>query len=83
MSDLHAILEQLGEASRKRILVLGDIMLDRYTWGDAERVSPEAPVIVLIADQHEIRPGGAAIGILMAMVVSTSVYTAFKMITGM
>ncbi|HEY4259068.1 MAG TPA: D-glycero-beta-D-manno-heptose 1-phosphate adenylyltransferase, partial [Schlesneria sp.] len=37
-----------------------DIMLDRYTWGDAERVSPEAPVIVLRADQEEIRPGGAA-----------------------
>lgn len=43
-----------------RILVLGDVMLDRYTWGDVERVSPEAPIPILRADQDEVRPGGAA-----------------------
>ena len=43
-----------------RLLVLGDLILDRYTWGDAERVSPEAPVLVLRADEEEVRPGGAA-----------------------
>ena len=43
-----------------RILVLGDLMLDRYTWGNAERVSPEAPVLVLDVDQREVRLGGAA-----------------------
>lgn len=57
MSDLADRFAKLG---RPRILVLGDLMLDRYTWGDAERVSPEAPVIVLRVDQEEIRPGGAA-----------------------
>jgi len=56
-SQLLQLLSQIG---RPRILVLGDVMLDRYTWGDAERVSPEAPVIVLRADQEEVRPGGAA-----------------------
>jgi D-beta-D-heptose 7-phosphate kinase/D-beta-D-heptose 1-phosphate adenosyltransferase len=60
MSNLHDIFEQLCQQRRRWILVLGDLMLDRYTWGDAERVSPEAPVIVLRADQEEIRPGGAA-----------------------
>lgn len=45
---------------RPKLLVFGDVMLDRYTWGDAERVSPEAPVIVLRADQEEVRAGGAA-----------------------
>ena len=35
-------------------------MLDRYTWGNAERVSPEAPVLVLRADTCEARLGGAA-----------------------
>lgn len=35
-------------------------MLDRYTWGTAERVSPEAPVLVLNCDLEEARPGGAA-----------------------
>jgi D-beta-D-heptose 7-phosphate kinase / D-beta-D-heptose 1-phosphate adenosyltransferase len=33
--------------SPKRVLVLGDMMLDRYTWGRAERVSPEVPVLIL------------------------------------
>jgi D-beta-D-heptose 7-phosphate kinase/D-beta-D-heptose 1-phosphate adenosyltransferase len=54
------ILETFNKIGRPQILVIGDVMLDRYTWGDAERVSPEAPVIVLRADQEEIRPGGAA-----------------------
>lgn len=43
-----------------RVLVVGDIILDSYTWGDAERVSPEAPVLVLKADTQEVRLGGAA-----------------------
>jgi len=43
-----------------RILVLGDVILDRYTFGNAERVSPEAPVLVLHVDRKEIRLGGAA-----------------------
>ena len=41
-------------------MVLGDLIFDRYTWGDAERISQEAPVIVLRADQRESRAGGAA-----------------------
>ena len=43
-----------------RILVLGDAMLDRYTWGRAERVSPEAPVLILNVDERDVRLGGAA-----------------------
>lgn len=58
MSDLIQSFNQIRRDLR--ILVLGDLMLDRYTWGDAERVSPEAPVIVLRADDEEVRPGGAA-----------------------
>lgn len=55
--ELVQVLEGLG---RPRIAVLGDLILDRYTWGNAERVSQEAPVIVLKADHRESRPGGAA-----------------------
>jgi D-beta-D-heptose 7-phosphate kinase/D-beta-D-heptose 1-phosphate adenosyltransferase len=40
-------------------LVLGDLILDRYTWGNAERISQEAPVIVLRTDSREVRLGGA------------------------
>jgi D-beta-D-heptose 7-phosphate kinase/D-beta-D-heptose 1-phosphate adenosyltransferase len=57
MSDLVSVFAQLG---RPKVLVLGDLILDRYTWGDAERVSQEAPVILLRADKREARLGGAA-----------------------
>lgn len=43
-----------------RILVVGDLMLDRYTWGQVERISPEAPVAVLGVEREEVRLGGAA-----------------------
>lgn len=45
---------------RPRVFVLGDLIVDRYVWGDAERVSPEAPVMVLRSDHCEMRLGGAA-----------------------
>ena len=42
-----------------RVLVLGDIMLDRYWQGDTTRVSPEAPVPVVRVSDIKDRPGGA------------------------
>jgi len=57
MSELLAAFEKLA---RPRVLVVGDIILDRYSWGNAERVSPEAPVLVLKVDRREVRLGGAA-----------------------
>ena len=45
---------------RARILVVGDVMLDRYWFGDVSRISPEAPVPVVKVDRSEDRPGGAA-----------------------
>ena len=43
-----------------RVLVVGDVMLDRYWFGDVERISPEAPVPVVKIARTEERPGGAA-----------------------
>lgn len=43
-----------------QILVIGDVMLDRYWHGDTSRISPEAPVPVVRVEQNEDRPGGAA-----------------------
>lgn len=43
-----------------RVLVAGDVMLDRYWFGDVERISPEAPVPVVKVARTEERPGGAA-----------------------
>jgi D-beta-D-heptose 7-phosphate kinase/D-beta-D-heptose 1-phosphate adenosyltransferase len=42
------------------VLVIGDLMLDRYIWGNAARISQEAPVILLHADHREERLGGAS-----------------------
>ncbi len=55
-SDLLTAFQRLGHP---RVLVLGDLILDRYTWGIAERVSQEAPVILLRAQRRESRLGGA------------------------
>jgi rfaE bifunctional protein kinase chain/domain len=45
---------------RARVLVVGDAMLDRYFFGDVERISPEAPVPVVRVTREEARLGGAA-----------------------
>ena len=45
---------------RARVLVIGDVMLDRYWHGNTSRISPEAPVPVIKVSQSEERPGGAA-----------------------
>lgn len=42
-----------------RLLVVGDLMLDRYIWGAVERISPEAPVPVVLAQRREVILGGA------------------------
>ncbi len=56
-ADLVDLVQRLG---RPRVLVVGDVMLDRYIWGNAERISQEAPVILLRADTREERLGGAS-----------------------
>lgn len=53
--------ERFAEAcADRRILVIGDCMLDRYVYGQAQRVSPEAPAIVMAAQSQAEMPGGAA-----------------------
>lgn len=44
----------------KKVLVIGDVMLDEYTFGHVERISPEAPVPILKVEEHQPRLGGAA-----------------------
>ena len=50
----------LTQFTGKRVLVIGDLMVDEYVWGHAGRVSPEAPVLVLDAARETFVPGGAA-----------------------
>jgi len=51
--------ELFGQTFRPRILVVGDVMLDRYLWGDVDRISPEAPIPVFKVGREEHRLGGA------------------------
>lgn len=44
----------------KKILIIGDVMLDKYIWGDVSRISPEAPVQVVNVKKEDNVPGGAA-----------------------
>jgi len=44
----------------RRVLVVGDVMVDEYIWGTVSRISPEAPVMVVDAQRHTFVPGGAA-----------------------
>jgi rfaE bifunctional protein kinase chain/domain len=50
----------LAELAQRRVLVVGDVMLDRYWHGAVERISPEAPVPVVRVERVEERLGGAA-----------------------
>ena len=43
----------------KKVLVIGDVMIDSYLWGKVERISPEAPVPIVSCSKHESRLGGA------------------------
>ena len=57
--DQKDVYENL-DFSDKHVLVVGDLMLDQYWTGSAERVSPEAPVPVVKVLDQDYRPGGAA-----------------------
>jgi D-beta-D-heptose 7-phosphate kinase/D-beta-D-heptose 1-phosphate adenosyltransferase len=50
----------VGGFAAAKVAVLGDVMLDRYFWGDVERISPEAPVPVVRVNRRSRRLGGAA-----------------------
>jgi len=55
MESIHA-----NYFNHLRVLVVGDVMLDRYWFGRVDRISPEAPVPVLAVEREETRAGGAA-----------------------
>lgn len=60
MTDKHTITELFHEFEGKKLLIIGDVMIDAYLWGKVDRVSPEAPVPIVAVDKRENRLGGAA-----------------------
>jgi len=61
MNIEESILKKIFESIRsKKVLVVGDLMLDHYIIGDVDRISPEAPVQVVKVEKEKFGPGGAA-----------------------
>lgn len=72
--------EILGKSAGARVMVLGDYMIDRYLYGDAERISPEAPVPVLRVVRQEDALGGA--GSVVADIRALGAHAACVGVTG-
>jgi D-beta-D-heptose 7-phosphate kinase/D-beta-D-heptose 1-phosphate adenosyltransferase len=61
IEQLHEVIQEIERNwSAKRLLVVGDVMLDKYVWGEVGRISPEAPVPVVRMTHRSQQPGGAA-----------------------
>jgi len=58
--DIQLSSADIQQFRQARLLVVGDVMLDRYWFGDTERISPEAPVPVVLVSKNDERLGGAA-----------------------
>ena len=56
----NRVRQLLSAAARTRVLVVGDVMLDQFIWGQVARISPEAPVPVVDFGRESYMPGGAA-----------------------
>jgi len=76
-SQLTKLLQQ---TRRPKILVIGDVMLDRYLWGDVDRISPEGPIPVLKVSKRENRLGGA--GSVVAMLAALEVDVMLAAVVG-
>jgi D-beta-D-heptose 7-phosphate kinase/D-beta-D-heptose 1-phosphate adenosyltransferase len=76
-ADLAAYIKRFSRAS---VLVVGDVMLDRYVYGEVTRVSPEAPVPILSVTREVAMPGGA--GNVVRNLIALSAAAAFVSVVG-
>lgn len=58
MTSSHDLASLVGRLAGKRIICLGDVMLDRYVYGSVDRISPEAPIPVIAVSRQSSMPGG-------------------------
>ena len=58
--SLPKVKSLLQQAQRTRVVVIGDVMLDQFIWGNVSRISPEAPVPIVEFTSESFMPGGAA-----------------------
>lgn len=59
-ADIESMIESIRTFPRYRVLVVGDIMMDEFLWGEVSRISPEAPVPVVKVERETFLLGGAA-----------------------
>lgn len=60
IASIPALLERFERGPRPRVLVIGDLVADRYIFGRTDRISREAPVLIVRHEREEVRLGGAA-----------------------
>ena len=71
---MQSVSELINGFSRLKVLIIGDLMIDSYTWGKVSRISPEAPVPVVNVIRRESRLGGAGnVGLNIASLGATAV----------
>src|SRR4051812_18518705 len=56
----HDLTQLFNKMADLHVVIVGDVMLDNYWWGEVERISPEAPVPIVALQKRESRLGGAA-----------------------
>lgn len=70
---MQSVSELINGFSRLKVLIIGDLMIDSYTWGKVSRISPEAPVPVVNVIRRESRLGGAGnVGLNIASLGATA-----------
>jgi rfaE bifunctional protein kinase chain/domain len=76
MNDLLSLVPLLDQIRGRRVLVVGDLYLDAYIFGQPERVSREAPIIILEETRREQRPGGGTAPALALKALGAEVWQA-------
>src|SRR3989338_4413922 len=59
-SNLARLKQVISKFNKAKVLVVGDLILDEFIWGNVSRISPEAPVPVVWVDSENFMPGGAS-----------------------
>jgi len=71
MDNLINIISNLGSP---KIMVIGDLMLDKYVWGEVKRISQEAPIPIINVSSEDVRPGGAGSVVNNLMTLGAQVF---------
>ncbi|MEA3446220.1 MAG: bifunctional ADP-heptose synthase [Bacteroidota bacterium] len=58
--DKNSVKKLFNSFSKKKVMIIGDVMIDSYMWGSVDRISPEAPIPIVAITHKENRLGGAA-----------------------